>query len=79
VAKQSLRTPERLRKGGGAQAHYAGGWHTTSTGTFPIQSSGSAYALLKGASPGSYRVQVVFSGSVISLDCTSPWAYLRIT
>ena len=59
--------------------YYAGGWHTTSTGSFQIQSNGSAYAVLKGASRGNYRVHVVFSGSVISLGCTSSWAYLRIT
>jgi hypothetical protein len=62
-----------------AQQYYGGSWHTASTGTFPIESSGSAYAVLYQTVRGNYRLKVVFSGNVINLGCSSGWAYLRVT
>ncbi|HEX5468139.1 MAG TPA: hypothetical protein VFW80_03725 [Gaiellaceae bacterium] len=62
-----------------AQRYSGGSWHTTTTASFQIQPSGSAYAALYNTSRGKYRVRVVFSGSTINLGDTSGWAYLRVT
>lgn len=62
-----------------AQRYGAGAWRTATTGTFTIQSTGSAYAVLLRTTRGSYRVRAVFAGDGMNLGSTSTWAYLRIT
>jgi hypothetical protein len=58
---------------------YRSGWRTEARGTFTIDSSGSAYAVLRRTYLGRYRVRVTFAGDSDHLGSTSAWAYLRIT
>jgi hypothetical protein len=61
-----------------AQRLVRGHWRTAATGTFPIQSNGSAYAVLKNAALGRYRQRVVFAGDADHLGATSAWVYLQV-
>ena len=54
-------------------------WRTIDTAAIPIQSTGSAYAVLRGNATGRYRVRTRFAGDSDHLAHASPWAYLRVT
>lgn len=54
-------------------------WRTIDTAALPIQSTGSAYAVLRGNATGPYRVRTKFSGDSDHLAHASAWAYLRVT
>ena len=62
-----------------AQKSVRGAWRTMATSTFPIDASGSAYAVLRRASRGVWRVRTVFKGDADHLGDRSPWKYLRVT
>lgn len=62
-----------------AQRYRSGGWRTEARGTSYIDSTGSAYAVLRNTYIGRYRVRVKFTGDSDHLGSTSAWAYLMVT
>jgi hypothetical protein len=62
-----------------AQKSVRGAWRTMATTSFPIEATGSAYAVLRRASRGAWRVRTVFKGDADHLGDRSPWKYLRFT
>jgi hypothetical protein len=62
-----------------AQKSVRGSWRTVATSTFAIDATGSAYAVLRRAGRGAWRVRTVFKGDADHLGDRSPWRYLRVT
>jgi hypothetical protein len=62
-----------------AQRYRSGRWRTEARATFTIDSTGSAYAVLRNTYLGRYRVRATFAGDSDHLGSTSPWAYLKVT
>lgn len=62
-----------------AQRYRLGRWRTEARGTSTVNSTGSAYAVLRNTRLGRYRVRVTFAGDSDHLGSTSAWAYLKVT
>ena len=60
-----------------AERKSGGRWLPATTNIFYIGPSGSAAAVFY-ATPGTYRVKVVFAGDIDHLGSSSGWAYLKI-
>lgn len=62
-----------------AQKSVRGAWRTIATTTSPIETTGSAYAILRRARRGTWRVRTIFKGDADHLGDRSPWKYLKMT